>query len=289
MKKIVVFIMSSIKNVAMGYSNTDSVVLATTGVAACVAVVVTLENDGLFFAHQNPTRLFATKFSSLDETQKLLEGVVAKLFKSNNNCTIESVYLIGGSVTSAYRHFGNNINALRQDGTVTARFEKNITTVQLRSFLSRIKINNVTFNIRKQRAAGNGSESDDEKASDDPNDYISDCTVVCDKSETPTLLAILQYSGREYQLNASSRQISPFVVYKIDPTTSNIKGYLHPATIANSPYGPLISAQVLNNVMNPSSIDQHGSNSEFERKLASLVLRSEPPPDYNDEDDEDDD
>ncbi|CAF0975797.1 unnamed protein product [Didymodactylos carnosus] len=264
--------MSSVKNVAMGASATDPIVLATTGVASCIAVIITLKDKGVFINHVDSTELFNTKCSTIDNAQRFIERIVKRFFAKDKSRTIDSVYLIGGLDNNRYNCVRNSIEVLRLDHTVSPRFEDEITTAQVRSFLSCIKLNKVDFNLRKQRAGENIGESDDENASDSENDYVFDCTIICDRSIDPMLLAILQYAGTEGQLDASRRDITPFAVYQIDSITNIMKVYIDP-THYNLPFAVKIDAQILKNVGNSSLICPSGSDHELEKKLATLVAR----------------
>jgi hypothetical protein len=218
--------MSKVKNVTMGSSDIHPVVLATTGLSTCIAVVIVTDSCGVFLSHVSPTSFMDIRIPVIYRAQQFIEFVIQKLFKNSPGITISDVYLIGGINNSRYKLFNEAIEKLRTNPAIVTT-ATNVNISQLTAFLSCIKLNMIGFNVRKQLATTDNNDSDCENFSDNENDYLFDITLMCDMGSNPQMITVLQYGGTEKELDGDRSHIAPMAIYKINLETNNITVVIH--------------------------------------------------------------
>ena len=241
---------SKIEKVVMKRSGCRPVALATSGVDACVTVVVLLRGDDVFISHVDPTRLFE-RSSSMDVAGwDFIEHCVVQLYGKKPGVAIDAVFLIGGRDTSSYHQLSQWIDRVRGSPYLIA-WSKKSTVDNVHDSVRKIKLNLLTLNIRRRRATSNAreeeQEDDDGNGSDLADDYVSDCAVVFDRTSIPTMFIIAQRAGMDRELNGDAPLTPPFVIYKVDVTSSRVSATTYPP-LYESPFSSVLVETVRRNV-----------------------------------------
>ena len=111
---------SKIDRVVMEQSGCHPVALATSGVDACVPVVVLLRGDDVFISHVDPTQLIE-RSSSMDVVwRNFIEHFVVQLYEEKPGVAIDAVFLIGGRDIPSYHQLSQWIDRARVSGYLIA-------------------------------------------------------------------------------------------------------------------------------------------------------------------------
>ncbi|CAF5060406.1 unnamed protein product [Rotaria sp. Silwood1] len=82
------------------------------------------------------------------------------------------------------------------------------------------------FNLKSTTARGNSNEAND---NDNPNYYTFDCTIVYDRWSTPSIFAIWQYGGREYEMYSDRCESLLPAIYETDSTSKYLRAFICPS------------------------------------------------------------
>lgn len=275
-----------IDNVVMETTGSHPSVLASSGVCTCVAVVILLREDEIFIAHVDPTEIISSLGPVDVVAQEFIEHCVEKLYENKPGFAIDAVYLIGGRDMKFYHDVSQCIDRFRTSLSVDARSNR-VTTYQLRDFLSKIKSNLTTFNIRRRRTRNtNGEEEEDDEegnGSDSAHDYVSDCAVVYDRASIPARFLIAQRAGEERELHGEAPLTSPFVIYKVDVTSSQVSAITY-APLYQSPLSSVLVETVRRNVIDRSAVFHRSFDLADDDEDLILLSRVKKPRDDDDSD-----
>jgi hypothetical protein len=85
------------------------------------------------------------------------------------------------------------------------------------------------------------------------DDYVSDCAVVFDRTSIPATFIIAQRAGEDHELNGDAPITSPFVIYKVDMTSSRVSATTYPP-LYESPFSSVLVETVRRNVPDRSCV-----------------------------------
>ncbi|CAF1444845.1 unnamed protein product [Adineta ricciae] len=171
----------SIRNVEIGEALHDKSQLATKGVFTCVAVLIFLQDDGLFLAHIGSEIFDIGGKDPLVEVQRIIENAII-MFDTNHKDTVpESIFLMGGVQNKEYVKLNDALTDWRLSPSIIGPSCEIISSQRLRTFIEKIKYHNLCINfIENSISVGDIIDST----------WISDVSIVCNKILTSPLIAI---------------------------------------------------------------------------------------------------
>lgn len=188
--------------------------------------------------------------------------------RKNPGIAIDGVFMIGGHDTQSYHQLAQWIEDVRAS--------RNSVT----DFIRKIKSSSLTVNMRRRRAASDDREGkkggDDETGSDLPDDHVSDCTLVYDRTSIPPKFFVAQRTGMDRAINGTSSITSPCVIYQIDAESGHVSATIYPA-LHKSRFPQTLLRTVRRNVSDPSSVahcDFDLPDDDEHKILLSRVRRS---------------
>lgn len=267
---------SEIENVVMGEFGIHATTLATIGVRTCIAALVLLRGSDIIIVHADPIQIHGTTTSTAGAAKRFIRHCAGKVYEARPNAVVSAVYLIGGDNSRLYRRIAERINALRNSLSLVS-YSNQTTTTQLQDFLKNIRLNLVTFNIRKIHAGdnppGHADDNDDgDNGSDDLHDYITDCIIVYDRMSVPPTFIIAQRAGEEGNLDEDSPITSACIIYNVNVATNAVSATIYPS-LFDSPYSSILERMVQSNVTNASLVAAHGLDTCDDHKHKVLLSR----------------
>ena len=197
----------SIRNVEQRQALREKNSLASKGVFTCVAVLVFLKDVHVFLAHVDSTLFDPSADKPLVQVQILIEHVIVMLDDYEKNCPIEDVFIIGGIKDENYQKLNDSLSILRTDHSAILPILKDVSLEQFTIFVKKIKYHNLCVNMIE------GSTTIDDITR---STWISDVSIVCDRSSNPPILAICRYIGREEEMNGDDRPFDPIILHMFD-------------------------------------------------------------------------
>ncbi|CAF3665184.1 unnamed protein product [Adineta steineri] len=272
--------MNKIRNVQNGYSNIDSVILSTSGVASCISAVIELENT-VFIYHVQASDCSASDTCSTTGGHLFLMKIFDEVCMLDKEAAFKKVYLIGGLNDDQYIKLKNEIDQIREDHhSMTMNENPTVPPDNFHIFIDAIQMNLIGFNLQPKTQHGTNKKPCD---NDSPHDYIMDCTIIYDRSSAPHIFAVYQFGGQEYQMNCVRHNSLLLGTYVINTTSYDIQAYIYPSA-SNSLYNSEFLSQVARNVKNEAHIQQSVGDDILAQKLNELLARVEPTPMFDNSD-----
>ncbi|CAF1444860.1 unnamed protein product [Adineta ricciae] len=139
----------------------------------------------------------------LVEVQHIIENAIIMLDTNHKDTVPESIFLMGGVQNAEYEKLNDALTDWRLSPSIIGPSCEIISSQRLRTFIEKIKYHNLCINfIENSISVGDIIDST----------WISDVSIVCDKTLTPPLTAICQYFGKDSQMD-KDRVSSPTVIY----------------------------------------------------------------------------
>ncbi|CAF1202742.1 unnamed protein product [Rotaria sp. Silwood1] len=151
------------------------------------------------------------------EVQKFIKNTISMFNKCDkNNLSFEKIYVIGGLDNELYKKFNSELNRMKENYSTILSVIDELNVDVLRNFLKTIEYSNVLMNI-------NEHDLDEARGSA----FISDLTIVIDRTTTPPTFFMTQYYGTENELCGGMRNIKPQLMftYNFDLKCWNIIDY----------------------------------------------------------------
>ncbi|CAF1096578.1 unnamed protein product [Adineta ricciae] len=224
--------MQSIKNVGLGGYGFDPNILATSGFASCIAVVIELENT-IFFYYADSVAFNASRQYSKDDGNNFLTKIFRKVRFNDDN----------------YSTFRIQIDEIREQHSLTTH--EGDTTLHNSSFhlfILAIRLNLIGFNLPPITPHGTKKIGHED---DNLNDFIMDSTVVFDRSSSPSRFLIYQFGGREFKMHSTRSESLLLGIDDIDTISLTIKEFVWSKT---SSYHMEFLNQISSNVKDPSHL-----------------------------------
>jgi hypothetical protein len=188
--------------------------------------------------------------------QKIIEHIILMLDVNHKDKMIETVFVIGGVQNDDYEKLNNFLSVLRKTPSIIIPKSKTVSLERLRMFIEKIKYHNLCMNFIE-----NSISVDDITKST----WITDVTIVCDKTHTPPIIAISQYFGKECEMSGDERAFGPTIIYMIDFLRDKPHVFLGP-TRDSSPF----IIQVIDKIK--TEVDEKSLNRDFFGNLINFVL-----------------
>ncbi|CAF1332343.1 unnamed protein product [Adineta ricciae] len=184
--------MSIIKNVNVGEKLCEHIRLASSGANTCIVVVVFIsDSDLVFMAHLDSVLLGHEPALPLVNAKRIIEIVLQMFCESNDDAIAESVFLYGGVSNSDNNAIDTSLMAIRLMNNDIFPEDPMVNVDKFRKFIATSRFHNVSFNL-----ASSFNPNDD----DNELNWVSDITIVCDRSTVPITLALIQYAGQEREI-----------------------------------------------------------------------------------------
>ena len=194
-----------IKNVAVGKSSVDAR-LASTGVCSCIAMVIWPEDGTIFISHIDSVRFDVEAREPEQECIKLIKDTLKKFRKRKDNSSIKDVYIVGGLNNPQHERLHNAFNLLAKNHSASVRHTTELISENVRAFCRSIKYVNLLMNV--------DGEADGEDAT--ASTFITDLTVLSDRTIDPPMLSMAQYFGTEDELRGGERNMRPWLIFIYD-------------------------------------------------------------------------
>lgn len=195
-----------IRNVEQGQGLLGKNTLATKGVFTCVGVLVLLNDNYVFLTHVDSAIFDPDENKPLVTVLNIIKYVMNMLDDCSKSSLIEDVLIIGGINNEYYRELNNCLWNLRRDySTILHKSTMNIERCSM--FIEKIKYHNLCVNMIETP-----STVDDISKST----WITDISIICDRSCDPPVIAICKYIGTEEELNGDNRSFDPTIIHLFD-------------------------------------------------------------------------
>ncbi len=170
--------MALIKNIGVGKFGVDSNILSTTGISSCIAAVIEFE-DKFSIYHIDPSEFEKSTTGSINNGQILLMKIFDKLCRTDQQAIIKNTFLIGGWNNDFYTRLGQQIDLICNNSSLVMDYYHQFSSRNFHSFIKSIKLNLISFNLPAKSPDGKIKDVSD---GDHPDDYVTDLTIICDRS-----------------------------------------------------------------------------------------------------------
>jgi len=132
--------MELIRNVPVGFCDIGPLVLSTSGISSCIAVVIKLENK-IFIYHADPNSFNASPKCSIGDARTFLMKIFYNLYQLDAYAIVKNVFIIGGWNNINYITLRNQINIVRDHCAMTMKQNTTLSSNNFDLFVSKIKLN----------------------------------------------------------------------------------------------------------------------------------------------------
>lgn len=261
--------MELIKNVNIGAYTIYSLILCTSGVSSCIAIVIELGNK-IFMFHADSYNFNASKTCSIDDAHTFLMKIFNNLYQLDASAIIKNVFIIGGWNNTNYITLREQINIVRGNCMMTVKKNSTLSPNNFDLFVNSIQLNLIGFNLPPKNIDGANKEDSED---DNPDDFIVDFTIIYDRSSTPHTFVIYQYAGREDDMLADRHDSSLYAIYQFDPTWKHFRAFICSNALKSSYYADFYN-QVLLNVNGQSCIHYSFDDNALKKRIDDLLSRT---------------
>ena len=207
--------------------------LATTGVNACIAVVIWPEDGSSFVYHIDPLTFNVESEEPREECLKLIKIILTRFRKRKGNAPFNAVFIIGGLKNRKYERLHKAFHLLATSLSALGDRAAEPIDDDVRAFCQSIRCLNLVMNV--------DGESDGKEAT--AATFITDLTVLSDRTSSPPTLCVAQYFGTDGELTGDVRAVRPWLIFTYDVSANTwCVADLHPRDHQQSSLVPLILA-----------------------------------------------
>jgi hypothetical protein len=182
--------------------------LSTTGIYSCISIIILLNNNQTFVYHMDPSNFDLEKDDVQTEIQKFIKTTIFKFNEcGKSDLSFEKIYLIGGLDNELYIKLNTELDRMKENYSTVSSTIYGLNVDDLRNFLKAIEYSNLLMNI-------GGLDMDEA----DGSTFISDLSIVLDRTTTQPIFFIAQYYGIENELCGGIRNIKPQLPRRVNLT-----------------------------------------------------------------------
>jgi hypothetical protein len=235
-----------VKNVQVGGSSV-STRLASTGVCTCIAIIICPDDGTTFIHHVDPISFNLGAESLHEECITIIKMTIESFKECKGHSSFGQIFVFGGLNDDDYEPLHNAFNLLLINHSAGAIGAAESINGDVRAFCEALVCVNLLMNI------SNKNENEATCAST----FVTDLTVMSDRTTDPATLWIAQYFGTEGELQGGRRSITPWLFFIYDFV---LHGWcavdLHPR---DHPQSALVSVVLADfqrsQVVHPSNLD----------------------------------
>lgn len=207
--------------------------LATTGVQTCIAVVIRPEDGSSFVYHIGPLTFNAESEEPRQECLKLIEIITTRFRRRKGDLPFNEVFIIGGVKNRNYEQLHQAFRLLATSLSALGDRAAEPIDDDVRVFCRSIRYLNLMMNVDGEI---NGNEAT-------AATFITDLTVLSDRTSSPSTLCVAQYFATEGELTGDVRAFRPWLIFTYDFSADGwCVADLHPRDHEHSSLVPLLLA-----------------------------------------------